>query len=94
MRSRAPHDPRFPFDVARLMGEQGLMGITIPEADGGQGGTLMDAVIAIEQVALVCPRSADVVQFGNFGPIRTFAEYAHGGAEGALAARPAGRDAW
>jgi len=52
------------------------MGITIPEKDGGVGGTLMDAVIAIEQVALVCPRSADVVQFGNFGPIRTFAEYA------------------
>ena len=51
------------------------MGITIPEADGGQGGSLMDAVIAIEQVAAVCPRSADVVQFGNFGPIRTFAEY-------------------
>ena len=23
----------------------------------------------------MCPRSADVVQFGNFGPIRTFAEY-------------------
>jgi alkylation response protein AidB-like acyl-CoA dehydrogenase len=70
------HDPRFPFAVARLMSEQGLMGITIPEADGGQGGTLMDAVIAIEQVVSVCPRSADVVQFGNFGPIRTFAEYA------------------
>ncbi|MBX9777382.1 MAG: acyl-CoA dehydrogenase family protein [Xanthobacteraceae bacterium] len=70
------HEPRFPFDVAKLMSEQGLMGITIPEKDGGVGGTLMDAVIAIEQVALVCPRSADVVQFGNFGPIRTFAEYA------------------
>jgi len=70
------HEPRFPFDVAKLMSEQGLMGITIPEKDGGIGGTLMDAVIAIEQVALVCPRSADVVQFGNFGPIRTFAEYA------------------
>jgi alkylation response protein AidB-like acyl-CoA dehydrogenase len=70
------HDPRFPFDVAKLMSQQGLMGITIPEKDGGVGGTLMDAVIAIEQVALVCPRSADVVQFGNFGPIRTFAEYA------------------
>ena len=51
------------------------MGITIPEADGGQGGSLMDAVIAIEQIAAVCPRSADVVQFGSFGPIRTFAEY-------------------
>ena len=70
------HDPRFPFDVAKLMHAQGLMGITIPETDGGVGGTLMDAVITIEQIAAVCPRSADVVQFGNFGPIRTFAEYA------------------
>jgi hypothetical protein len=69
------HNPRFPFDVAQLMSAQGLMGITISEADGGQGGTLMDAVIAIEQVAAVCPRSSDVVQFGSFGPIRTFAEY-------------------
>jgi alkylation response protein AidB-like acyl-CoA dehydrogenase len=69
------HDPRFPFDVAKLMSAQGLMGITLPEADGGQGGTLTDAIIAIEQVAATCPRSADVVQFGNFGPIRTFAEY-------------------
>src|SRR5262249_52838729 len=72
---RRAHDPRFPFDVAQLLSRQGLMGITIPEADGGQGGSLMDAVIAIEQIASVCPRSADVVQFGNFGPIRAFAEY-------------------
>jgi len=70
------HNPRFPFEVAQLMSRQGLMGITIPAEDGGQGGTLMDAVIAIEQVAAVCPRSSDVLQFGNFGPIRTFAEYA------------------
>jgi alkylation response protein AidB-like acyl-CoA dehydrogenase len=69
------HDPRFPFDVAQLMAKQGLMGISLPESDGGQGGTLMDAVIAITEVAAECPRSADVVQFGNFGPIRTFAEY-------------------
>jgi hypothetical protein len=70
------HNPRFPFEVAQLMSRQGLMGITIAAEDGGQGGTLMDAVIAIEQVAAVCPRSSDVLQFGNFGPIRTFAEYA------------------
>ena len=69
------HDPGFPYDVAQLMAKQGLLGITLPQSDGGQGGTLMDAVIAIEQVAAVCPRSADVVQFGNFGPIRVFAEY-------------------
>lgn len=70
------HRPGFPFDVAAWAASQGLLGLTIAEADGGQGGTLMDAVIAIEQVAAACPRSADVIQAGNFGPIRTFAEYA------------------
>ncbi len=66
----------FPWDVARRMADAGLFGITMAERDGGQGGTLMDAVLAIEQVSLVCPRSADVVQAGNFGAIRTLAEYA------------------
>jgi alkylation response protein AidB-like acyl-CoA dehydrogenase len=69
------HDPAHPWDVAKLMAAQGLLGITMPEADGGQAGTLMDAVIAIETVASVCPRSADVVQAGNFGPVRVLAEY-------------------
>ncbi|HSU65018.1 MAG TPA: acyl-CoA dehydrogenase family protein, partial [Burkholderiales bacterium] len=72
--SRA-HASGYPWDVARLMASQGLLGITIAEADGGQGGTLLDAVIAIEAVAAACPRSADVVQAGNFGPIRVLAEY-------------------
>ncbi|HET7198582.1 MAG TPA: acyl-CoA dehydrogenase family protein, partial [Burkholderiales bacterium] len=48
---------------------------TLAEADGGQGGTLLDAVLAIEAVAAACPRSADVVQAGNFGPIRVLAQY-------------------
>ena len=69
------HASGYPWDVAELMAKQGLLGITIAEADGGQGGTLLDAVIAIEAVASMCPRSADVVQAGNFGPIRVLAEY-------------------
>ncbi len=69
------HSPDHPWDVARLMAKQGLLGITMPEADGGQGGTLMDAILAIETVAQSCPRSADVVQAGNFGAIRVLAEY-------------------
>jgi alkylation response protein AidB-like acyl-CoA dehydrogenase len=69
------HAGGYPWDVAKLMAKQGLLGITIPEADGGQGGSLLDAVLAIETVASVCPRSADVVQAGNFGPIRVLAEY-------------------
>jgi alkylation response protein AidB-like acyl-CoA dehydrogenase len=70
------HHSGFPIDIAKFFAENGLMGITLPEKDGGQGGSLMDAVIAIEQVAMICPRSADVLQSGNFGPLRTFAEYA------------------
>jgi alkylation response protein AidB-like acyl-CoA dehydrogenase len=69
------HAPGHPWDVSKLMARQGLLGITIAEKDGGQGGTLMDAVLAIETVAQVCPRSADVVQAGNFGAIRVLAEY-------------------
>ena len=70
------HSAHFPWDAAKLVAEQGLMGIAFGEADGGQGGTLMHAVLAIQEVALVCPKSADIVQAGNFGPIRTFVEYA------------------
>ncbi|ENO97466.1 Butyryl-CoA dehydrogenase [Thauera phenylacetica B4P] len=70
------HSPDYPWGIAEKLSAQGLLGITIKEEDGGIGGTLMDAVIAIQELALVCPKSADVVQAGNFGAIRTFAEYA------------------
>ncbi len=69
------HQEEHPWDVAKLMAEQGLMGITMKEEDGGQGGSLMDAIIAIETIASICPRSADVIQAGNFGPVRVLAEY-------------------
>lgn len=70
------HDPAYPWETAARIARQGLLGILFPEEDGGMGGTLMDAVIAIQEVALACPKSADIVQAGNFGPIRTFVEYA------------------
>lgn len=70
------HSPEYPWETAKMLADQGLLGIAFPEEDGGQGGTLMHAVLAIQQVALVCPKSADIVQAGNFGPIRTFVEYA------------------
>lgn len=73
------HATEYPWDAARKISEFGLLGITLSEEDGGIGGSLMDAVIAIEQIASVCPKSADIVQAGNFGPIRTFAEYASPG---------------
>ena len=70
------HAKHYPWETAQLLAEQGLLGIAFAEEDGGQGGTLMHAVLAIQQIALACPKSADIVQAGNFGPIRTFVEYA------------------
>ena len=70
------HAPDYPWDIAQKLAQMGMLGITMPEKDGGLGGTLMDAVITIQELAMVCPKSADVVQAGNFGPIRTFVEYA------------------
>jgi alkylation response protein AidB-like acyl-CoA dehydrogenase len=69
------HSDEYPWDVAASMAQQGLLGITIPESQGGVGGSLTDAVITIEQIAAVCPRSADVVQAGNFGAIRVLAQF-------------------
>ena len=69
------HSKDYPYDVARKLAGQGLLGITIPAAKGGQGGSLFDAVLAIEQIALACPRSADIIQAGNFGAVRVLAEF-------------------
>lgn len=69
------HSGEYPWNVARLLARNGLLGITIDSEDGGAGGTLTDAIIAIEQVAAVCPRSADVIQAGNFGAIRVLAQF-------------------
>lgn len=69
------HDPNYNWDIARQFGEQGLLGLTIPEHLGGQGAELADAVAVIQEVAQHCPKSADILQAGNFGAIRTFAEF-------------------
>jgi alkylation response protein AidB-like acyl-CoA dehydrogenase len=69
------HDPNYSWDIARLLGAQGLLGLTISAEDGGQGAGLADAVAVIQEVAMVCPKSADILQAGNFGAIRTFAEF-------------------
>lgn len=64
-----------PWENARVLAEHGLMGMTLPEEDGGQGMTLMEAVIVMEEIAKVCPNTADMFQAGNFGAIRQLAAY-------------------
>ena len=51
---RRAHSSDYPQDVVEKMAANGLLGITIGEKDGG-GGNLMDAVLAIEQIAASAP---------------------------------------
>ena len=41
----------FPADIYSEMGKLGLFGITVPEADGGVGGTVLDYATVMEELA-------------------------------------------
>ena len=64
-----------PWENAKILAENGLMGMTLPVKDGGQGMSLVEAIIVMEEVAKVCPSTADMLQVGNFGAIRQLGEY-------------------
>jgi alkylation response protein AidB-like acyl-CoA dehydrogenase len=64
-----------PWENAKILAENGLMGMTLPIKDGGQGMSLVEAIIVMEEVAKVCPSTADMLQVGNFGAIRQLAAY-------------------
>ncbi|HYF17248.1 MAG TPA: acyl-CoA dehydrogenase family protein [Ramlibacter sp.] len=44
-----------PLENLKPMADAGLTGITIDEAYGGSGATILHAVVAMEQIARVCP---------------------------------------
>ena len=50
MESDAPHDAKA---WARLGAELGVLGLSVPETDGGVGGTLIDQAVAVEELGAV-----------------------------------------
>ena len=70
---------RFPEEILREMGEMGLLGMMIPEEYGGPGLDTLTYLIAMEEIACVCPATAvtmsvtnsvcswPIVQFGSEG---------------------------
>lgn len=64
-----------PLKNAKILSEYGLMGMTIKEEDGGGGLSLIEAIIVMEEIAKVCPHTADMFQVGNFGAIKQVSEY-------------------
>ncbi len=48
----------FPLENMKKAAKQGLLGLRVPEKYGGQGGSLMDACIAWEEISRVCANTA------------------------------------
>jgi alkylation response protein AidB-like acyl-CoA dehydrogenase len=44
----------FPFETINILGDLGLLGISIPEQYGGADGSVMDAVLTLEELAKGC----------------------------------------
>ena len=59
------HDSRFPHETVRRMGELGLMGVAVAEADGGAGGDTVAYALAVEEVARVCASHAVIMSVNN-----------------------------
>lgn len=65
----------FPDDNVQALVRERFMGLTIPEEYGGRGGSVLDAVLVVEQVARVCGTTARIVVEGNLGTAGAITHY-------------------
>ena len=64
----------FPAGERHRLGELGYLGIALPELYGGGGAPVLDALIAIEELAKVCRPAAFQVFESNTGPAQVVAQ--------------------
>jgi hypothetical protein len=65
----------YPWDNVKDLVQARFMGLTIPAAYGGAGGTVLDAVLVVEQVARACGVTARIVVEGNLGVVGALGAY-------------------
>ena len=65
---------RFPDETIKIMGELGIMGLSLPEEFGGSGGGTMSYALGIEEVSRVCGSHGAIlaVHIGAINGIRFF----------------------
>ena len=57
------------------MAQAGLMGMTIPKAYGGRGASVLDVVLAVEEIAKSCTLSARILVEANMGALSAIFAY-------------------
>src|ERR1700736_607920 len=73
----APDGTGLPRRYLHTLSNNGLAGIAFAEEDGGQGGTLFDAVLVIQAVAALSAAGGDALHVLNFGAIAQLARHAN-----------------
>ena len=68
-------DEQYPWDIVTALAEAGFCGMTMPQALGGQGGSFLDAVLVIEEMAKSCTVTARIVVETNMGAVSTVMAY-------------------
>src|ERR1043165_6235051 len=66
---------QYPWDIVKALTGAGFVGMTIPQALGGQGRPFLDAVLVIEEMAKRCTVTARIVVETNMGAISTVMAY-------------------
>src|SRR4029434_8143049 len=59
----------YPWDNVKDLLRAGFMGITIPQAYGGAGGSVRDVLLVVEEIARVCGVTARIVVEGSLGVV-------------------------
>ena len=60
---------QYPQDIFELLAQNGLTGITIPEAYGGSGAGLLELCIVVEELAKVCTTTALMPVMSNIAGV-------------------------
>jgi alkylation response protein AidB-like acyl-CoA dehydrogenase len=66
---------QYPWPMVRRMTEAGFMGLTIPPAWGGPGGSVLDAALVVEELAKACAVCGRVAVEANMGAVGAIMAY-------------------
>jgi 3-sulfinopropanoyl-CoA desulfinase len=66
---------QYPWDHVDLLEEAGFFGMTIPLDYGGRGGSYLDAVLVIEEMAKCCGITGRIIVEANMGAIGAIMRY-------------------
>ena len=73
--ARWDENHEYPWENIHQLREMGVLGMTIPQACGGQESSLMDAVLAIETTAKYCGVTARAIVETNMGALGCIMAY-------------------